>query len=750
MKHRVIILKHQYRAKAIPFFAFLFMLTTVTYSGDTLLGTIPDSVQARALNEENEANRVSTFKLDDIQVYGTTELEKIKSTAMTVSVIDAKQYAGRFTSVDELLKRAVGVNVRRSGGVGSVSRISVRGVGGKGLKLFIDGAPISAAEGMFALDNLPIQLIERIEIYKGVAPVHLGADALGGAINVVIIDRPIDYFEASYSVGSYGSHNAVLRYRKHWEESGIRLGLGVVPAYARNNYDMDISFVGSSFEGLTVTRDHDRWYWMGWGVGLAFTKLWFDEIEVVIEGVVQKKENQGIRQPTVSSQTRSILPIFAYSLSKEDFVLEGLDMNYHAGILPMSITNHVDTTHVRRQWPGSGQPDVKSTKLIGEIDPLLPHNSSDTLRGTQQRLNLSYKPIQNHTFNLNDVFQYLERGTSDSIGDAGLPLIDGVQYKSSSYPAKMLSNSLGLAWEFTLFQDRFLNQLCGKMHYLRSEVYGTGMYQVDMLTGIPKLGSNEDYYFGFSEAVRVKVTPSVNVKASYEQAVRLPDQAELFGNGSQIGPGIELSPERSHNVNIGLTFLKKDFLAMPRFEAEVNGFFYDTQDKIKLEPGFLMMVYKNVQHTRTLGVELDLKADVSRWMYLTANATYQDIRDVGGYKGEMTKGERIPNEPWFFMNFGAEFTKHDLFHKGNKGKLFWEGGYSHEFYYSWKVSSYAQDLVESAFIMNAGMEYNFSDKLSFSAEVNDLTDSWKIDEYRMPLPGRTFRANMHLFLQSDT
>ena len=709
-----------------------------------LLATMAYSQDNSSSDTKSDSTRIDKThgKLDDIKVraQSTDEITKIKSSAMTATVIDAKRYAGRFVSVDELLKRTVGVDVRRTGGVGSVSRISVRGVGGKGLKVFIDGAPISAVDGMFELDNLPIQLVDRIEVYKGIAPAYLGADALGGAINLVIIDRDIDYLETSYSVGSYGSHNGVFRFRKHWLEPGIRLGGGFVPVYAKNNYDMDISFVGPEYEGATVTRDHDQFQWLGFGLGAAFTKLWFDEIEIELEGCGYIKENQGISVPTVDTKTSNILPVIAFSMEKKHFLVDGLDFDFHAGIVPLAITHHVDTTHLYRQWNG----EIDTVTIQGELDNYLPHCSHDTLKSTQERLNLSYRLNEHHTFNLNNVFQYIKSSPSDELADSILTV------KSSEYPAKMLSNSLGLAWDFTFLQDRVVNQFIGKVHYINSEIYGKGLFQVDLLSGIPYQGKNDECHFGFSEAIRCRLTPSMSVKASYERAVRLPNSNELFGNGAGIGPGLDLKPETSHNFNLGVNFLEEEgLLNMPRVEAEVNGFFYDTHNKIKLEPSILMSVYKNIWHTRTLGIEGEVKADVSRWFYLTANATLQDIRDVDGYKGEITKGERVPNQPWLFANLGMEFTKYDLFSPGNTGKIFWESGYTHEFYYTWHISSRAEDLIESSFTHNIGVEYRFSDKLTFSAEVNDLFDQWKTDEYNMPLPGRTIRANVHLLLMRD-
>lgn len=45
--------------------------------------------------------------------------------------------------------------------------------------------PLDTKGSGVSLANLPINIIDRIEIYKGVVPASLGTDALGGAINII-------------------------------------------------------------------------------------------------------------------------------------------------------------------------------------------------------------------------------------------------------------------------------------------------------------------------------------------------------------------------------------------------------------------------------------------------------------------------------------------------------------------------------------------------------------------------------------
>ena len=84
-----------------------------------------------------------------------------------------------------VLSRVRGVTARRSGGLGSRTLFSIHGLYGKRLRFFVDGLPIEAGGLGLGPADLPVGLIERVEIFKGVVPLRFGADALGGAIHFV-------------------------------------------------------------------------------------------------------------------------------------------------------------------------------------------------------------------------------------------------------------------------------------------------------------------------------------------------------------------------------------------------------------------------------------------------------------------------------------------------------------------------------------------------------------------------------------
>lgn len=59
---------------------------------------------------------------------------------------------------------------------------------GNRVQIYMDGYPLNTPDGNFSINDIPLQFIDRIEIYKGIVPPEFGGDGLGSAVNVVTID----------------------------------------------------------------------------------------------------------------------------------------------------------------------------------------------------------------------------------------------------------------------------------------------------------------------------------------------------------------------------------------------------------------------------------------------------------------------------------------------------------------------------------------------------------------------------------
>ena len=161
---------------------------------------------------ENQDNKLSfslaesSEDMETVNVIGRTANQQVNRQAFNVTSIDAKKLHNSTLDISHALDRVSGVRVREAGGLGSRMDFSLNGFTGRQVKFFIDGVPMDNFGSSFQINNIPINLAQRVEVYKGVVPVWLGSDALGGAINIVTDNSTGSYVDASYSYGSFNTH----------------------------------------------------------------------------------------------------------------------------------------------------------------------------------------------------------------------------------------------------------------------------------------------------------------------------------------------------------------------------------------------------------------------------------------------------------------------------------------------------------------------------------------------------------------
>jgi len=110
-----------------------------------------------------------------------------------------------------VLGRVSGLDFRDSGGRGSANGVFVRGNAPSATLILIDGVrSASATLGSTDLNNIPLEVIERIEIVTSPISSLYGADAVGGAINIITKKATTNGFAGATEVG-FGS-NALQDY----------------------------------------------------------------------------------------------------------------------------------------------------------------------------------------------------------------------------------------------------------------------------------------------------------------------------------------------------------------------------------------------------------------------------------------------------------------------------------------------------------------------------------------------------------
>lgn len=361
----------------------------------------------------NAALEATSTDLSGITVTGISDEQaaarKVRGNVMPVTILTARQIENRASNLNELLARQTGVQIRRTGGLGSEARISVRGLEGRRVQVFIDGNPLNTPDGSLGINDLPLQIIERIEIYKGTIPAWLGGDGLGSAVNVVIRHRDVSYIDATASYQSYNTLNTGLILKKTFDKSGIEAGAGIFTNSSDNNYIMESPFQ----PGLKIKRDHDRFKSILAGASVRFHKLWFDEVELEGAYVGIDKEQQGVQRNIQHIESIGKTGVVIFSAKKKGLLNNRLSFKYNAALANINV-KFIDTSSYSYDWDGKRSPSIYGKGELG-IGP----NLSRTIQKEFRHLaNINYQLSEIFTLNLNNTVRKGNFDPEDTVGNA--------------------------------------------------------------------------------------------------------------------------------------------------------------------------------------------------------------------------------------------------------------------------------------------------------------------------------------------
>jgi outer membrane cobalamin receptor len=200
--------------------------------------------------------------LDPVVVTATRTAQPSSQVAAAVTVITAEQIAkSGATSLAEVLRGRVGLQLVANGSNGALATPSIRGSEAAQVLVLLDGLRLNSAQnGLFDLSNLPVSLaeIERIEVLRGPASALYGSNAMGGVIQ--IFTRTPDAVPLNTLAWSEGSHNSrSLSFSTSGKKDRLRYRLGVGGDKSdgfRENSDQDQTTLDALF-GLELEGGFD-------------------------------------------------------------------------------------------------------------------------------------------------------------------------------------------------------------------------------------------------------------------------------------------------------------------------------------------------------------------------------------------------------------------------------------------------------------------------------------------------------------
>jgi vitamin B12 transporter len=147
--------------------------------------------------------------LDKQLVTATRTAQTAEQSLAAVTVIDRAQIErSQAQSLPELLRQVPGVSLSNSGGPGKSTALYMRGSNSNHVLVLIDGIKVgSVTSGGAALQDLPVDLVERIEVVRGPRSSLYGSEAIGGVIQIFTRKGGGDGAKPFFSAG-YGTHDS--------------------------------------------------------------------------------------------------------------------------------------------------------------------------------------------------------------------------------------------------------------------------------------------------------------------------------------------------------------------------------------------------------------------------------------------------------------------------------------------------------------------------------------------------------------
>jgi iron complex outermembrane receptor protein len=618
------------------------------------------------------------------------------------TVIDTTSAPSRVETLSEALAETVGVQVRRFGGLGDFSTVSIRGSSAGQVQIYLDGVPLSRADNETVnLADLPLDAVDHVEVYRGTTPLAFAQSGPGGIVNVVT-RRPgaTPLTGASATYGSFETRKVDLaRSARHGAFDYLAFAhyLGSAGDFTFLN---DLGTPVNTADDRIERRENNAfnlgdlttrlgWHPEGGPLGASLTSDTFVKDEGVPGvGSVQARD----------TSLRTLRQLAHLELALTPGAAGPLDATAAGWVL-----------HERQRF----------TDLHGEV-ALVPTDTDDrtTAAGVQTLLRAA---LGAHNVPGLFVAASHERFAQDDLLQPAASEPDRTRLRGTVAGedevvvlGERLSLVPGLRWE--IFRDDFPTEVG------------------PVATG----GTTVRDFFSPRFGIRVAAHPALTVLANIGRYAREPNLGELFGRRGVIVGNPRLRPEVSFNRDAGFRLALPARWPLDRAAVEYAWFDNAIDDLIVLVQNSQRIVRpENVTAAAVHGHELTVGGRLWQRLALRANYTHQHARDDGDVS--FLRGKQLPGRPadevfaraelswspeWPLLRFAARLWP---------GRVFYEANLIADNF----LDRANVRRVDSRLLHDVGVEVALPLRgLRVGLEAKNVSDDRTQDALGFPLPGR--------------
>ena len=529
--------------------------------------------------------------------------------AAAASVITREEMTRPGVDLPALLDRHPGLRVTRMGGLGAFTAVSVRGSTADQVRVYVDGVLLNSADGRLPdLSLLSLGALERVEVYRGVAPATLPGSAIGGVLHLRTRRAAEPRLELAAGGGSFGTRSARAFFAMPLEPADVVVSLDYRGGEGDFTFQHDVGSAWKGGDDRTETRRNNGFDAVS---GLAKVNLRLGQrVELTVQDTVQwsRRGLAGVAAaPTRRSELEELSNIVALALDGHG---EGVD--------PWSWQLRVSLTTTLRQL---GDPDAEvglAARATRDLS-LVPRVGSTVRWPVTPWFAPSFAAEYRY-----ERFQPEDTLAIQAIGPA-----------SSRH---VVEGTLALAFRADAIDTQILPS--AGFEWTRSELFRPDPFD-------PRLGAHRELDTTVATGRLGLVNTSLaytTFKANAGRAARLPTLFELFGDSGYTRGNPSLDPETSWFVDAGFVH-DATWLPRPhRLQLDVFCHYSEVDDLIQfVRNSQNLLVAGNIASARLAGVEVWLRWDL--WSHLRGAASYTFLHTEDTSGIPRSDGRDLPLRP---------------------------------------------------------------------------------------------------------
>ena len=152
--------------------------------------------------EQNFELTPDEIALDEVVVSANRSLTLRRESPVIVNVLDTKLFESTHsTTLAQGLNFQPGVRTEDNCTNCGFSQVRINGLDGHYSQILVDSRPVfTALQGVYGLEQIPANMIERVEIVRGGGSALFGASAIGGTINIITKEPSENSAELAHTI----------------------------------------------------------------------------------------------------------------------------------------------------------------------------------------------------------------------------------------------------------------------------------------------------------------------------------------------------------------------------------------------------------------------------------------------------------------------------------------------------------------------------------------------------------------------